>query len=319
MEVKNKISYTPVVMDEPNLDALSSVGTISASLAALPFVALDIATTTLNETIGWVFSDESLVNRAGSYLLLKARQDRLVIPEKLVKLKLAEAERAFKQENGVEAIPKTQKAEIKEEVLTKLRPQGLIVPSFVDVVLDPETNIFLIMSRTASEVLSVASLLERSFDNSPMSVLGVLSGQNSEELMRKLLNVMMYAGEVSANGRDYTLTLAGEAVLKIDKLKVTLTCSQEGTVYQFLGNKLDSVWPGSVVDKLRISMVLDGDEYVFTVKETSRCQPEQLSVTSSLVPQDKEEALVAQLDQVLNLQKQFPIILEAIGRGTLDA
>ncbi len=312
MDLKKKVSYYPLLIEDTS-KMPENMEQILEALEECSFKPLDIEKTTANTTKGWVKTNGSYSERFGEYLSFRLRYDKLVVPEKLVKLKVAEAIALFKEENQVDILDADTKGEVTDAVLKKLRPQGNIVPSFFDIIYSTDESTFLILSKVKAEITEAFDLLLATFPEANLREFKYDTEQSSDFILKTILKRVMGTGVFNVEDHDMTCVLAGEVSIKSNNLKISLTSVTEGEVFIFLSNKLDKIWPDSEVSKVKLSSVIGGDEFLFTLNKETLI-PEQLSVVDTPRGQDIDEAKIQQIEQVFTLHNEFALAVSQLSK-----
>lgn len=122
--------------------------------------------------VGWVPIerpfDEEISFRSegvffGSYVNLAMRIDRWKFPAALVKARMAQAERAYRQKTNKERISKVEKAELREAVERKLRRDGVPTTSTSELSWSLETGELRFFSKSRVHFEYLIELFEKTF------------------------------------------------------------------------------------------------------------------------------------------------------------
>lgn len=294
----------------------------------------DSSKTTEEKRMGWVSltdildTDFEKANYAlGDYLIFSLRIDRKLIPSKLLKIKLMEAERHLLAESGKSRLNKqaveSTKDKVKLELLTKLDP----IPSFYDVCWSVSNNTLYFSSLSDSVADDFVEFFKKTFSltlkrfspqENDLITKDSESTEKSSWVGREFLTWLWFKSE-ERNGR---IKLPNKEEIELHFLKrVALEAGEgeysQGVVCHGLHAELkegkEAIRQGKKVKEAGIKLVQDKNEWEFTLKaDFFHFQSLKLPVADwQDPPEDPEGSLLERIYLIENAAKTIDHLYES--------
>lgn len=220
----------------------------------------------------------------GDYLIFSLRIDRKVVPPKLLKIKIMEAQRSYLAQTGKSRLNKQTTTEIKDkvklELLTRLDP----VPSFYDVCWALGQNIVYFSSLADKVADDFVDLFKKTF---ALNLIRLLPQDNSQ-ILKKIAEAAVSREEASLLGREFMtwlwfkseerngkITLPKGEEVDLSLLKKIVLESGDGEYAQGvvchgmhaeLKEGKEAIRQGKKVKEAGIKLTADQNEWEFTFK-----------------------------------------------------
>ena len=250
----------------------------------------DSPRTTEEKRMGWVSLTDILDANfektdyaLGDYLIFSLRVDRKLIPAKLLKIKLMEAERRFLAESGKNRINKQLAEGIKDKVKLELLTKLDAIPSFYDVCWSVSKNTIYFSSLSDNVADDFVDLFKKSFSlalkrfspqDNPLISSDSGSSADASLIGREFLTWLWFKSE-ERNGR---ITLNSKEEVELHFLKRLALEAGEGEysqgvvchgIHAELKEGKEAIRQGKKVKEAGIKMTHDQNEWEFIFKADS--------------------------------------------------